>query len=78
MQCPHGCPCKMEERKEIKIFSRDGEPVVISGLNMYVCPECGQEFTPLSSARMIEDILNGKVKPTGQFIADLYEINSTE
>jgi YgiT-type zinc finger domain-containing protein len=66
----------MEERKEEKIFHRNGEPIVISDLIMYVCPDCGQESMPLSSARIVEDILNGKVKPSGKFIAELYEISS--
>ncbi len=48
MQCPNGCPSPMEERKEEKIFNRKGEPIVISDLIMYVCPECGQESMPLS------------------------------
>ena len=75
MQCPNGCPSPMEERKEEKIFHRKGEPIVISDLIMYVCPECGQESMPLSSARIVEDILNGRVKPSGRFTAKLYEIS---
>jgi len=74
MQCPNGCPSPMEERKEEKIFRRDGEPIVISDLIMYVCPDCGQESMPLSSARIVEDILNGRVKPSGKFTAKLYEV----
>jgi YgiT-type zinc finger domain-containing protein len=65
----------MEERKEEKIFHRNGEPIVISDLIMYVCPDCGQESMPLSSARIVEDILKGKVKPSGKFTAELYEIS---
>lgn len=76
MQCPNGCPSLMEEKKEEKIFYRNGEPVVISDLTIHVCPNCGQESMPLSSARIVEDILNGKVKPSGKFTAELYEISS--
>jgi hypothetical protein len=63
----------MEEIKQDKIFYRNGEPIVITDLTMYVCPNCGQESMPLSSARLVEDVLNGKVKPSGKFIAERYE-----
>ena len=76
MQCPNGCLSPMEERKAEKIFHRDGEPLVVSDLTMYVCPDCGQESMPLASARLVEDILNGIVKPSGKFTAELYEVNS--
>jgi YgiT-type zinc finger domain-containing protein len=62
--------------KEEKIFHRNGESVVISDLTMYVCPDCGQESMPLSSARIVEDVLNGRIKPSGKFTAELYEISS--
>lgn len=79
MQCPNGCSSSMEERKVEKIFYRNGEPIVIADLAMYVCPNCGQESMPLSSARIIENILvNGKAKPSGRFTAELYEVSSVE
>ncbi|MBA7676217.1 hypothetical protein ES703_84458 [subsurface metagenome] len=53
MQCPNGCPSPMEERREEKIFHRNSEPIVISDLIVHVCPGCGQESMPLSSARII-------------------------
>jgi len=65
----------MEERKEEKIFHRGSEPIVISDLTMYVCPDCGQESMPLSSTRIVENILNGKVKSSGKFTAALYEVS---
>ena len=73
MQCPNGCSTKMEERSEKKLFYRNSVPIVISDLTMHICPNCGQESMPLSSARIVEDILNGKHKPSGKFTADLYE-----
>lgn len=76
MECPNGCPSPIEERKEEKIFHRNSESVVISDLTMYVCPDCGQESMPLSSARIVEDVLNGKIKASGKFTAELYEISS--
>ena len=76
MECPNGCPSLMEERKEEKIFHRNSEAVVISDLTMYVCPDCGQESMPLSSARIVEDVLNGRIRPSGKFTAELYEISS--
>ena len=76
MQCPNGCGTSMKKKKEEKIFHRHGEPVVVSDLIMYVCPECGQESMPLSSARIVEDVLNGKIKSSGKFTAELYEVGS--
>ena len=76
MQCPNGCPSPMEENKVEKIFHRNGETIVISDLTVYVCPDCGQESIPLSSARTVENILNRKVKPSGKFTAELYELSS--
>lgn len=76
MQCPNGCSSPMKGRKKEKIFYHNGEPIVISNLAMYVCPNCGQDSMPLSSARKVEDILNGKHKPSGKFTADLYETSS--
>jgi len=78
MQCPNGCPSSMEERKVKKIFHRNHEPIVISDLVMYVCSDCGQESMPLASARIVENILNGKAKPSGRFTAELYEISSVD
>ena len=74
MQCPNGCATPMEPRKEDRIFHRHGEPVVIANLLMCVCPNCGQEAMPLSTARLVDDVLNGKMKPTGTFTAALYEV----
>ena len=76
MECPNGCLSPMEERKEEKIFHRNGKPIVISELTMYVCPHCGQESMPLSSATIVENILKGVVKSSGRFTAELYEIGS--
>ena len=77
MQCPNGCAVPMEKRKEERIFHRNGEPIVISALTMYICPQCGHQSMPLTSARMVEDVLNNKVQPSGQFTAKLYEIGSS-
>jgi hypothetical protein len=63
----------MEKTKEDKIFYRNNEPIVVTDLTMYVCPNCGQESMPLSSARLVEDVLNGKIKSAGKFIAEKYE-----
>lgn len=72
MDCPNGCAVPMKQVKVERIFYRDGKPIVIQNLTMNVCPECGQESMPLKSARMVEDILNGKIKPIGQFTAVMY------
>ncbi len=78
MQCPKGCSTPMKKRKEEKIFYRNGKPIVISELTMHICPSCGQESLPLTSARIVEDVLKGKHKPSGKFTAELYEISSIE
>ena len=66
----------MKKGKEEKIFYRNGKPIVISELTIHICPNCGQESMPLSSARIVEDVLNGKHEPSGKFTADLYESSS--
>jgi hypothetical protein len=76
MQCPNGCVSELRERRVEKIFHRNEEPVVLSNLLVYVCPECGHESLPLSSARLIEAVLNGDLKPSGTFTAELYEAGS--
>jgi hypothetical protein len=73
MQCPNGCSPPLEERKVEKLFHRRQEPIVVRGLTVYVCPECEHESLPLASARLVEDILNGKTTATGQFTAELYQ-----
>ncbi len=78
MQCPNGCQSSMEARKMEKVFYRNGKPIVISDLLMNVCPDCGQESMPLSTARIVENILNGKAKPSGKFTAELYEVSSVK
>jgi hypothetical protein len=64
----------METVRVKRIFYRDSEPVVISGLEMYVCPYCGCEAMPLKSARIVESVLNGCVEPVGQFSAPLFQL----
>lgn len=76
MQCPNGCPSTMQNKREDRIFYRNGEPIVISDLVMYVCPVCAHESMSLSSARIVEDVLNKKIEPSGKFTADLYETSS--
>ena len=72
MQCPSGCASPMKTIKEDKIFYRNGEPMVVTDLVMYVCETCGQESMPLVSARLVEDILNGKISSSGKFVAKKY------
>ena len=76
MQCPNGCVSELEQRRVEKIFHRYDEPVVVSNLLVYICPECGHESLPLSSARLVENVLNGNVRPSGTFTAELYEVGS--
>jgi len=73
MECPNGCTQTMDLVHVERIFYRQGLPVVIRDMEMYVCPECGCESMPLKSARLVEHVLNGQVAPVGQFSAPLYQ-----
>ena len=73
MECPNGCAASMETVRVARIFYRAAEPVVIRDLEMYVCAECGCESLPLKSARIVVNVLNGRVEPIGQFSAPLFQ-----
>ncbi len=73
MECPNGCPVPMKTARVERIYDRAGKPVVIRGLEVYVCPECGFESLPLRSARLVEKVLNGYLEPTGLFSAPLFQ-----
>ncbi|MDI6736286.1 MAG: hypothetical protein QME42_08890 [bacterium] len=75
MECPNGCLSPMEIKKDERLFHRNGLPIVISDLTIYVCPECGQESMPLPSARIVENVLKGTVSSSGKFTAELYEMS---
>lgn len=40
---------------------------------MCVCPDCGQESIPLSSARLVEDILNERQQANIKMLSKLAE-----
>ena len=73
MECPNGCSKPMETAFVERIYYRAGKPMVIRGLEVYVCPECGCESLPLRSARLVEKVLAGHVEPTGLFSAPLFQ-----
>jgi len=73
IECPNGCLTSMKTAKVERIYYRAGKPVVIRGLEVYACPECGCESLPLRSARLVEKVLNGYVEPTGLFSAPLFQ-----
>ncbi len=73
MECPNGCASIMKTLRVERIFYRKKEPVVIRDLELFVCPECGCEAMPLRSARIVENVLNGRIPPIGQFSAPLYQ-----
>ena len=75
MECPNGCSLPMKKRKIDKIFYRNSEPIIISDLTVNICPTCEHESIPLSSAKIIEKVLNGKVEPSGRFNALMYQGN---
>ena len=72
MDCPNGCRSPVQTMRVERIFRRAGQPVVIRELEMYVCQECGSESMPLRSARIVEQVLNGEMEPTGEFCAPLF------
>jgi YgiT-type zinc finger domain-containing protein len=42
MKCiVQGCPGKMERRRIVHTFVRDGKPIVVEDLPAWVCPVCG-------------------------------------
>ncbi len=73
MECPNGYSKPMETAFVERIYYRVGKPMVIRGLEVYVCPECGCESLPLRSARLIEKVLTGHMEPTGLFSAPLFQ-----
>ena len=73
MECPNGCSVSMKTVRVDRILYRAGEPVVIRGLKMHICPECGCETMPLKSARIVERVLGGQMEPVGQFAAPLFQ-----
>jgi hypothetical protein len=73
MECPNGCSKPMETAFVERIYYRAGKPMVIRGLEVYVCPECGCESLPLRSARLVEKVLAGHMEPTGLFSAPLFQ-----
>ncbi len=70
--CPNGCSVEMKSVYVERIFYRQGAPIVIRDLLMNICPECGCESMPLSSARTVEKVLSGLVEPAGHFSAPLF------
>ena len=74
MGCPHGCPVPMKTAWVERIYYRAGKPVVIRGLEVYECLECGFESLPIRSARLVEKVLNGYLEPTGLFSAPCVNI----
>ena len=73
MQCPNGCANGMKLLKVERIFHKGSTPVVIRELELVVCPRCGCEMMPLRSARIVENVLDGRVEPVGLFSAPLFE-----
>jgi hypothetical protein len=64
----------MKTVRVARIFQCAGRPVVIRDLEMYACDECGAEAMPLHSARIVEQVLNGQLQPTGEFCAPAFEM----
>ena len=73
MECPNGCSRPMESTLVERIYYRAGKPIVIRGLEVYLCPECGCESLPLRSARLVERVLTGHMEPMGLFSAPLFQ-----
>ncbi len=73
MECSNGCAAPMKVIHVDRIVYRSDEPLVIGNLEIYVCPECGFESIPLKSARIVEDVLNARIKPSGRFSAPFFQ-----
>ncbi len=72
--CPNACPVKMEERRVERLYHKDNKRIIIKGLVIMVCPECGQEVIPLSSMKRIDVIIKGKV-PVNEIVeTPIYEM----
>lgn len=63
----------MQNVRVERIFYDSGSPVVIRNLEMNVCPECGCESMPVKSARIVENVLSGRMQAVGQFSAPLFQ-----
>lgn len=72
MECPNGCTSAMRIIHVERIFQGANGPVVIRDLEMYSCAECGCESMPLKSARIVENVLSGRMQAIGQFSAPLF------
>ena len=73
MACPNGCKVDMVEKRVERLFHKNESPIIVKNLAIKVCPECGQEAIPLSSMRIIDDILKGKIKSTGTLQAPIFQ-----
>jgi len=69
----------MEERRVDKVFRRkNGEYVLVTNLVVHVCQHCGQESVPHDTARLIEDVLYGRIPATTVVSTELYDSAAIE
>lgn len=73
MNCPNACQVEMESKKVEKLYHKDGERFIVKDLMILVCPECGQEAIPLSSMKIIDSIIQGKVEASEVVEALIYK-----
>ncbi len=77
--CPNGCQLSMEEERIDKVFHRDnGEYVLITNLLVYTCPNCGEQRVPDESAKIVEDVLDGRVLATKVVKTPVFESMAIE
>ena len=73
MSCPNGCSAEMQEIKIERLFHKNDERIIIKDLPIKRCPECWQEAIPLSSMRIIDDVIKGKIQAVVTVEAPLYQ-----
>jgi YgiT-type zinc finger domain-containing protein len=67
MKCPiQNCPSKMEERRIVHTFVRNGKPLVVEDLPALVCPICGYTVLDLPVLDLLFALNPETETPVGQ------------
>jgi len=74
MNCPNACNVEMESKKVEKLYHKDGKRFIIKDLIILICPECGEEAIPLSSMKIVDSIIQGKMEASELVEAPVYKV----